>query len=188
MKEQLVNSNDLELWKSFKKGNKGALKTIYISHFKHLYNYGRKFSSNKVLVENCVQDLYIELIQNKERLGDTDNIRMYLLTAIKRKIIRRLQQEKKVLKLDFSLIQLSSIAKPITSDADEINIRENILLAINQLSDQQKEIIYLKYFNFLGNKEIAEILSLNYQTVRNVLVTALKKLRKSMSAFIFFSF
>ena len=79
MKEKQINSTDFDLWKSFKEGDDEALKTIYYTHFKHLYNYGRKFSSDKVLVENCIQDLYIDLIKKRKTLGDTDNINLYLL-------------------------------------------------------------------------------------------------------------
>ena len=178
MKKEQINSTDFELWKSFKEGNDEALKTIYYTHFKHLYNYGRKFSSDKELVENCVQDLYIDLIKKRENLGDTNNISLYLLKAIKRKLIRKLQQEKKTLNLDFAFAEWSPITEPGTSNLAH---REKLIGVINQLSHQQREIIYLKYFNSLNNKEIAEILDINYQTVRNVLVTALKKLRKSMN-------
>ncbi|MEC3908495.1 sigma-70 family RNA polymerase sigma factor [Tamlana sp. 2201CG12-4] len=185
MKKEQINRSDFELWKSFKEGNDEALKTIYYNHFKHLYNYGRKFSSDKELVENCVQDLYIDLIKKRENLGDTNNISLYLLKAIKRKIIRRLQQEKKTLNLDFTFAEWPSTYESITSNTNAA-YREKLFGVINQLSHQQREIIYLKYFNSLNNKEIAEILDLNYQTVRNVLVTALKKLRKSMKMLNFF--
>jgi RNA polymerase sigma factor (sigma-70 family) len=182
MKNNKVNTTDIELWTLFKEGDQEALKIIYHRYFKHLYNYGRKFSTDKELVEDCIQDLYIDLINKKEKLGNTNNILLYLLKSIKRRIIRKLQQEQKTVVLNFDLFEY-----PGSESAQQNNskIREKLIQAINKLSPQQREIIYLKYFNFLGNKEIAEILDVSYQTVRNVLVTALKKLRKLMGIFTF---
>lgn len=174
--------NDKELWNRFKQGDEDALKIIYYSHFKNLYNYGRKFSSDQGLVEDCIQNLYVDLINKKEKLGDTDNIKLYLLKSVKRRIIRKLQNEKHIDKLDFSLFD---VVETEMSSTDNEKLSDKLRSAIDTLSSQQREIIYLKYFNFLGNKEIAEVLDINYQTVRNVLVTALKKLRKSMGTFTF---
>jgi len=49
---------------------------------------------------------------------------------------------------------------------------------VNKLGARQKEIIYMKYFSGLNNKEIAEVLGVSYQTVRNTLCNALKNIRK----------
>lgn len=172
-----MNLNDKELWSCFKQGDNDALKLIYYRHFKPLYNYGRKFTGDQGLVEDNIQELFLDLLSKKEKLGDTDNIRLYLLKSIKRRIIRKLYKERKVETIDFSFFDFAETE----IQADKKAIDENLRNAINKLSEQQKEIIYLKYFNFLGNKEIAELLEINYQTVRNVLVIALKKLRKSKS-------
>jgi RNA polymerase sigma factor (sigma-70 family) len=49
---------------------------------------------------------------------------------------------------------------------------------LNSLGERQKEIVYLRYYSGLNSKEIAEMLGVSNQTVRNTLCTALVKIRK----------
>ena len=58
--------------------------------------------------------------------------------------------------------------------------KEELLLAIGKLSEREQRIIALKYWSGLGNKEIAEIMGLNYSNVGTILSRALKVLRKDL--------
>jgi RNA polymerase sigma-70 factor (ECF subfamily) len=49
--------------------------------------------------------------------------------------------------------------------------------ALPKLGIQQREIVCLRFFNDLSNKEIAQILNIREQTVKNVLGKSLRKLR-----------
>ena len=85
---------DSILWQKLKTGDKWALEQIYAAHAAVLLKYGRRFSADGQLVEDCVQDLFIELWKNREGLGDTDSIRKYLLVSLRRKVIRALSHSK----------------------------------------------------------------------------------------------
>jgi RNA polymerase sigma-70 factor (ECF subfamily) len=49
--------------------------------------------------------------------------------------------------------------------------------ALPMLGMQQREIVCLRFFNDISNKEIAQILNIREQTVKNVLGKSLRKLR-----------
>ena len=51
---------DLQLWQRLKAGEKNALAQIYEDHAAKLLKYGYKFSDNEQLVEDCLQDLFVE--------------------------------------------------------------------------------------------------------------------------------
>jgi RNA polymerase sigma-70 factor (ECF subfamily) len=53
--------------------------------------------------------------------------------------------------------------------------------AIDQLSNRQKEIIYLKFYQNLSYEEVSEIMNINYQVARNLLHQAIKAMRKILS-------
>ena len=72
---------DIEIWLSFKKGDNSAVSFIYREYFPVLYRYGLKFSADTFLIEDTIQDLFADLIKNRETLGDTDNILFYLLKS-----------------------------------------------------------------------------------------------------------
>ncbi len=175
--------NDLRTWQNFRSGNKSAFQEIYFDHYRFLYNYCRKYTSDSALVEDIIQDLFITLLVKKDNLSDTDNIRFYLFSSIRRRLFKTLNaREYKVTDLfDNSnpAFHFDEGVEPSYGEDEEQNRFKKMLIdSVNRLGERQKEIIYLKYFSGLNNKEIAEVLGVSYQTVRNTLCNSLSKIRK----------
>ena len=60
--------------------------------------------------------------------------------------------------------------------------------ALNKLSAKQREAIYLKYYQNMTNEQIAEVMKINNQSVRNLISQSLGSLRKREVASIFINF
>lgn len=67
--------SDEKLWESCLKGDKEAFRELYCRFYALLRNYGIKLLPDKNLVEDCVQDIFINLIQNHTSLSPTANVR-----------------------------------------------------------------------------------------------------------------
>ncbi|RMG29874.1 MAG: sigma-70 family RNA polymerase sigma factor [Bacteroidetes bacterium] len=177
--------DDRHLWASFKAGDRQALSAIFHQHIRILYKYGSKFSKDGQLVEDCIQDLFMDLWQKRQRLGDTDSIKRYLLGALRRRIIRQDQRGKKYLTdavelddYDFE-VEFTCEELLIAGEIDEER-HQQLQQALQKLSKRQKEAIYLKFYAEMDYQQVAEIMNLNYQSVRNLIHNALKKLRGMM--------
>lgn len=175
--------SDLRIWQNFRRGNKAAFQKIYFEHYRFLYNYCRKFTIDYSLVEDLIQDLFINILVRKERLSDTDNIRLYLFSSIRRSLFKALNaKEHKVTDLFDPLdpaFHFDDGVDPHYGEEEEQNRTLKIIyISVNKLGARQKEIVYMKYFSGFNNKEIAEVLGVSYQTVRNTLCNALRNIRK----------
>ncbi|MEM9819509.1 MAG: sigma-70 family RNA polymerase sigma factor [Bacteroidota bacterium] len=181
--------NDLALWRKLKEGDSNALEKIYREQVSALLSYGKKLSKNEQLVEDAIQDLFIELWKNRNGLGDTDSIRRYLLTALRRKLIRMIQKQSKQqgeLKIDqLPFMATMGIDEKIMAQELSEEQHQQLKLAMDQLSKRQKEVIYLKYYMELDYKAIGEVMNLNYQSVRNLSFNALKSLKDKFLAMLF---
>ncbi len=78
-----MNTSDIDIWKAFKRGDEDAFLLIYNTYFIRLCAYGYKFSLDTHLVEDCVQDVFIEIIKRRKKLSDTDNIQFYLMRSVR---------------------------------------------------------------------------------------------------------
>ena len=179
--------NDLDRWQELKNGNPKALEEIYSGEVTHLLRYGNKFSNDAQLVEDCIHDLFIELWKNREGLSATDSIRRYLLVAIRRKIIRRIEQQKKRLSNEEPQeyhfeAEISVDMEIIQEETNAAQLKE-LKSALEGLSSRQKEVIYLKYFTGMDYEAIGAIMDINYQSVRNLVSKALKSLKEHMMLF-----
>jgi RNA polymerase sigma factor (sigma-70 family) len=173
--------SDEKLWESCLMGNKEAFKEIYCRFYSLLYNYGSKLVSDQDLVKDCIQDIFIKLIQNYQSLSATPNVRGYLLKALRNKLYDTLEKERAT--DDISLYEETFVTDelfPLLSfdDSDTDHRAKHLMEVFSGLSPHQQEIIYLYYVNELKHEEIAEIMEINYQSSKNLLFRSLSKLRR----------
>lgn len=133
------------------------------------------------MVKDCIQDVFIKLIQNHHSLSETPNVKGYLLKAFRNKLFDAIEKEKDT--DDISLYQEAFYADDLMS---QISFEENeadchsrnLMAAFKELSSRQQEIIYHYYINNLNHETIAEVMGINYQSSKNLLYRSLSKLRE----------
>jgi len=160
-------------------GNRDALGVLFKRYYSLLYNYGSKICTDRLLLEDCIQDLFAELWLKKTS-QPIQSIKAYLLQALKYKLYKSFRNRIRITGLeqnDPDYFELSHESFLISKQEDEEKVR-TILVAINQLPARQREIIYLRIYKGLNYEEISEIMQINYQVVRNLLCQALKSFRK----------
>lgn len=180
-----MEKSDERLWESCLLGDKEAFRELYCRFYALLRNYGIKLLPDKDLVEDCVQDVFIKLIQNHTTLSPTANVKGYLLKALRNKLYDSIEKNRKM--EDISLYEETFVTDGLFAqipldDSEEDEQVRHLMKAFAHLSSQQKEIIYLYYVNELKHDEIAEILGINYQSSKNLLSRSLAKLRGWFSA------
>ncbi|MEQ6119493.1 sigma-70 family RNA polymerase sigma factor [Reichenbachiella sp. MALMAid0571] len=179
-------TSDVEIWQKLKKSDSQALKLIYNQHIKILYMYGGKFSKDKEVIEDCIQELFMTIWERRFIIGDTDAIRPYLLTSLRRRMIRvtsknhiKIDRNFEIEKYDFN-IEFGSEEKLINSE-DNAELINKLSNELNKLTKKQQEVIYLKYHCGLSYEEIADVMTINYQSARNLMHKSLLLLRKQFS-------
>jgi len=171
------------IWDEFRKGSKVALRTIYEDNYASLYHYGMKFKQEDALIKDLIHELFIELIDSGTRLSKTDNIRFYLLKALRNKLLRQLSENSKFTNrleefAEFNLVD--SIESQLIKKEIEESIQKQIVNAIKRLSVKQQEIIYLRFYRDISYKEIAALFDVNIQTVRNLMNRAITSLKEDL--------
>ncbi len=182
--------DDSRLWDELRGGSKEALRLIYNQEVDYLYNYGRKVFRHTDLVEDSIHDLFVELWQRHKKLGPTDSIRKYLAVSLRRKVVATLKKESKTESIDsFDTIKVDvELAIDEIMIAQEMSEEQSIRLksAWGKLTDKQKEILYLRFYQGLEYEQIAEVLDIKYQSLRNAVSRAIKSLRGDMLLLIIF--
>jgi RNA polymerase sigma factor (sigma-70 family) len=177
--------DEYALWNDFRKGNLEAFNAIYYKYIRVLYNYGSKITPDGSLVEDCIQDLFIELWQKRQILSETTSIKFYLFKSLNRKIVRKLETEKR-LSIKRTLtenyhfeVAFSHEFHLVTMQIDEEQ-KENLNKALQTLTPRQKEAIYLKYYEKLSFEEVSVIMAINVKATYKLVTRALDMLRKNI--------
>jgi RNA polymerase sigma factor (sigma-70 family) len=171
-------NQDITLWESFRKGDKDSFAALFRQHYETLFRFGSKFTTDSELLEDCIQELFIELWQAKSQTPVL-SVKAYLLKSLKYKLLKVFRQKGKTRPLlDSGDIAFEwSHETFLIAQQEDAAKKKLVLGALGRLSSRQKEIIYLKYYQNLSYEEVSEIMNINYQVARNLLYQAIKSLK-----------
>ncbi len=180
------DSQDLEkdLWQEIKKGNKEAFNCIIYQNYALLFNYGQKIYNDSSTVEDCIQELFIYVWEHRSGLSDVKAVKAYLLLSLRRRLINHLTAWNKKRVHGDSYLTHSELGitfsheEFVIRNEEKTEVQKRLSSALNNLSDRQKEAIYLKYYSKLSYDEIAKVMEMENQSVANLLRRALQSLRK----------
>ena len=178
------NETDLRLWQRFREGDEAAFAVIFDRFSPILYRYGSSITVHKDIVEDSIQDGFVDIWRTKERLSDTDNIGFYLFKVIRRKIYKNLQSKQLSSEDSLEGLLINTVAAiensaetNLINDESETQRRLIIANIILQLPPRQREVIELRFYQGFSYEQIAEIMGINLQSVHNNVHRALTFLR-----------
>ncbi|MEO0330401.1 MAG: sigma-70 family RNA polymerase sigma factor [Bacteroidota bacterium] len=142
---------------------------VYHEHVTALFQYGSQFRTNQVLIEDCVQELFADLWENRHTLDTIRSIRSYLLGALRRKILRKIYalRERPLDSEDLFVLanrQTTGNSWDHQGQYSEETTKQ-LTTALQKLTYKQQEVLYLRFYNQLSFQEIAEIMSVQTRTV-----------------------
>lgn len=169
-------------WNRFIAGDNDAYCWIYKAHIQMLYQYGKRFTTDSELIKDSIQEIFTKLYKNREQLTTPDNIKLYLLVALKNNLINALYQESHYERFDNESTSFSlgiSVEEQYVHDELCLNQQKKIQEILSTLSPRQKEIIYYRYIQELSFNEICVLMDINYQSAQNLIQRSLKKIKDS---------
>lgn len=171
-----------QIWFHFRAGDREALAGIAELYYRSLLRYGMKFGLSEPEVQDCIQDIFLDLWENRARIGDTPSIKNYLLKAVRNRVIDHFRYRQRFGKEDdhswqSNFSDFHTIEKEWIEKERLLTIGRQLHRQMEQLPKREKEALYLRYYENLSLPEIAEVMGVNRQSVANFLQKALHKLR-----------
>ena len=180
----MIKISEQNLWDEVRAGNKEAVEQLFDIYADPMFAYGIKFISDRELVKDCIQNLFLRLMVHYQHLSEVSNVKSYLLISLRHELMRKIKQghalsfdEDEQLKFHMELATAESMTEDATDD-DTIRIKKVLTDELMKLTQRQKEALYLRYVQELPMSEIAVIMDMKNQSVRNLIHRAFQKLRE----------
>lgn len=174
------NEKDNILWSQFRDGDTESFVSIFKNYYSDLFNYGCKITDDRLLIEDCIQDLFIDLWRTNGK-AEILLLKPYFFRAFKFKLIRAISKSGKTTGLKEESaeneFEISHEMFLINNETNE-ELKQKVFKALDELSARQKEIIYLKFYQNMNYEEVSEIMNINYQAARNLIYQSIKVLKK----------
>ena len=163
---------------AIKKDDHYAFDQLFHKYGASLYSFVLSVLKNESEAEETVQDVFYKIWEKRMELDPDLSFKSYLFTIAlntSRKLYRKKLQDKKY--LHAVALELNADHTSDLSVVEYSNLLEYVDTIIEKLPPSRRKIFVLSKKDGLKNAEIAEILNISEQTVKNQLVVAQKFLR-----------
>jgi len=151
---------------------------LYQQHWRAMVRLAVLLVDDVASAEDVVQDAFVALHRRSSGLRDPQAATAYLRASVvnlSRSVIRHRQVVRKHLK----------VAEPeATAGADEYAVlrdeHRETLAAVHQLPRRQQEVLILRYWSGLSEREIAETLGISQGSVKSAASRGIATLQQSM--------
>lgn len=160
---------------SFQRGEEEAFDCLFREYFSALSYFANRIISNPASAEDLVQDCFVQLWQRREKLSHIKAIKSYLYTAVRNQCLKYLEQQKRQ-----AALKVSDKAEPsIEEEVIASETARELYQFIAALSPALQQIIRLYYLEGKSNREIAQQLHIEPDTVTRQRLRAIMALRKT---------
>src|SRR3990167_7762811 len=186
MKQEIKDNDPRVLMLRAKNGDNNAFGLVYELYFTPVFRYVYLRINNKKEAEDLTQSIFLKVFQSLYRFEEMKSPPLaYFFTVARNAVFDHCKKKKEVVFADVEAME----NRPANQDTNPARIADenekNLIvsgLIKNNLTDEQKEVVALKFTSELSNKEISAIIGKNESAIRQIQCRALKKLREGLNS------
>ncbi len=172
------------LVEEIKNNNREAFKQFFLLMQPSIFHFLYRITSDKVIAEDLTQETFIKFWLKRDTLDCQTFPKAYIYKIARNLAINHLTQKSRIKKLNDNE-NLSYLSGNAETDLEKIFLRDECQKAINVLPERCKTTFILSRYDGFSYSEIAEIMQVSLQTVKNQMNKAISVLKKRLSSQIF---
>lgn len=173
-------------------GDLKAFQTFYSDYYVPLCVYAHRFTKDKEIAEEAVQEVFLKLWEQQGQLKITESLKAYLFTAVRNQCLNHLKHLQVVNKFQHHYSQQLKEAEEYYVISQEIGdsimianeLQNTITEAVDTLPAQCRKIFIMSRFEGLKHQDIADNLGITLHTVHRQISIGLEKLRRSLKVYL----
>ncbi|MFQ3614887.1 MAG: sigma-70 family RNA polymerase sigma factor [Cyanobacteriota bacterium] len=178
----LQEGTDAEVFSALKAGQSQALAILYDRHVGLVYGIAYKVLGNAAEAEDLTQDIFLNLSRSSFD-AQRGSLRTYLGILVRSRCLDRLRSwRNRQRSLERGKVELqaqgSSSGDPSFEQLSQTEQVEEVQTALAELSDSQRQILKMAYYEGMSQSEIAKQLDLPLGTVKARARRGLLRLRQ----------
>lgn len=173
--------NEKEYFVRISRGDEAAFSEIFYYYVPRLYSFIQKMTRSAEAAEELVQEVFLSLWINREKLEEIESCSSYIFTIAANKTFNYLKSKtihKKY--LDAMVINNSGCDNNTMETIDFHESQYLVNKLVNQLPSQKKVIYKLTRDKGMSHDEVAVQLGISKNTVKNHLVETLRFLKETL--------
>ncbi len=157
------------------KGVEDAMNTLYYRYREWVYWLAFRLCGNKEDAQEILQEVFIYFINKFPGFELRSTLKTFLYPVVKNTTISIIRKKRKIISLEDSIVQ-SIPDESIDWDTEIRKLSEYM----EDFSKEDKELVFLRYYDELQLAEIAEVFKVPVGTVKSRLNRLLARLREKI--------
>ena len=182
MNKKVSALSDQQLLSAYLSGDKDAISILIERHSKRVLDYIRMMVKNNEVADDIYQETFIKVVRFIDDGRYTDNGKfLSWVLRIAHNQVRQAKQQNNLSESDAGYDILNTKRFADTTVEDRMvseQIENDLRKLVDNLPEEQKEVVMMRYFGDLSFKEIAEQTNVSINTALGRMRYALINLRK----------
>ena len=167
-----------------KGGDREAFNQLFRRFYPPLVRFGIRFVADADLSAEIVQDLFVKLWSNHEKLSFNTSFESYMLTSVRNAAITYINKERSHAEANLRVYTEDSDATDPSETLQSNNLEESYRQVLKTMPEKRREVFLASRFEGLKYSEIAEKLGLSQKTVEAHMSAAIKQLREGLKEYL----
>ena len=155
---------------------------LYAAHSLGLIRLGFVMLGDRGAAEDVVQDAFLGLYRNWDRLNDPANALTYVRSSVLNGCRAALRKQARGDRRDRAAAARDGRAPFDSTEAAVLLSEEHqeVLVAVRKLADRQREALMLRYYLGLSTDETAQVMGISTGTVKSAISRAIATLGRTL--------
>jgi len=181
MRKTISVTSDKQLLADIRKGSEEAFRQLFEKYWEDLYRMAHRRLASPEDIKDILQDVFLSLWNNIDQVNADESLGGYLYTSLRNRIFNFFEKRQNrlncLMKQPFNPVESE---ENIWNRFNTKEIQKVIALQVAAMPPKMKRIYLLSKKEQLTISEIAELLNLSPQTVKNQLHRALERMRHNL--------
>lgn len=165
---------------AYKNGDDSAFLAIYDMYANMLFNYGSCITSDEELVKDCIQDVFLKIVNKKADL-QLSKVGSYLFISLRNRLLDEFRHLSSTTDTPVEeLRRVRAVAgveeEYIAQEREALNSLK-VASLMQELTPRQRQAFTLYYLEQRKYDEICEIMQMNYHSIRNLVHRGMLRMR-----------
>jgi RNA polymerase sigma-70 factor (ECF subfamily) len=172
---------DEQIMQKIKDKDPAAYNEVYDKLYRKLFLFAKSLIGNTEEARDIVSESFIKLWAQKNTFSNMGHLQVYFYTVIKNSCIDYLRKDKLRTKIENQLIQSGTLHENVIERKyQEAELVQILYERINNLPERMQQVFKLTYLEGYSRAEVAQMLNLSENTIRNTNAAAMKALRLTL--------
>jgi RNA polymerase sigma-70 factor (ECF subfamily) len=167
-----------------KAGDRESFNQVFRRYYSPMVRFCIRYVADSDLASEIVQDLFVRLWSNREKISFNTSFESYMLTSVRNSALTYINKERSHAEANLRVFSEESDNTDPSETLQSNNLEESYRKILKDMPEKRREVFLASRYDGLKYSEIAEKLGISQKTVEAQMSAAIKQLKDGLKAYL----